>query len=137
MNDSSRYISLFARILLSIVFLLSGVMKFAMFSQMVPLMQTKGFPLPPVSLGIAAAVEVIGALLLITGYRARVGAWVLFVYLIPATLVFHNFWAFQGMEQQAQMVNFLKNLAIMGGLLMIAAFGPGKLSIGNRAAESH
>jgi putative oxidoreductase len=136
MNDSSRYTSLVGRIFLSIVFLLSGVMKITAFSQILPMMQAKGFPLPGVSLGIAAAVELIGAALLITGYQARLSAWVLFVYLIVATFVFHNFWAAQGMEQQTQLINFLKNVAIMGGLLMVAAFGPGRLALGNSASES-
>jgi putative oxidoreductase len=136
MNDSSRYTSLIGRILLSIVFLLSGVMKVTAFSQMLPFMQAKGFPLPGVCLGIAAAIELIGAALLITGYQARLSAWVLLVYLIVATVVFHNFWAAKGMEQQTQLINFLKNLAIMGGLLMVAAFGPGRLALGNRASES-
>lgn len=136
MNDSSRYTSLLGRILLSIVFLLSGVMKITAFSQILPVMQAKGFPLPGVSLGIAAAIELIGAALLITGYQARISAWVLLVYLIIATFVFHNFWAAQGMEQQTQLINFLKNVAIMGGLLMVAAFGPGRLALGNPDSES-
>jgi len=136
MSDSSRYSALLARILLAVLFLYSGVMKIAMFSQILPLMQAKGFPLPGMSLGIAVAVELIGAALLIAGYQARLAAWALFIYLIPTTLVFHNFWAAQGMEHQTQLVNFLKNLAIMGGLLMIAAAGPGALSLGRPAAES-
>ena len=52
----------------------------------------------------------------------------LILFLIPTTLIFHNFWAQSGMEAQNQMAHFLKNIAIMGGLLMLMAFGPGPLS---------
>ncbi|HYT56152.1 MAG TPA: DoxX family protein, partial [Verrucomicrobiae bacterium] len=53
---------------------------------------------------------------------ARWGALLLFLYLIPVTLIFHNFWAYSGIEMQTQLVNFLKNLSIMGGLLLVAAY---------------
>jgi putative oxidoreductase len=58
------------------------------------------------------------------------------LHLIPTTAIFHNFWALQGMEQQDNMINFLKNLAIMGGLLVLAANGPGSYSIDERAVKA-
>lgn len=136
MNDSSRYTMLFARILLSVVFLVSGTLKIFGFSTMVGYAAAVGLPLPAVSLAIAAAIELIGGVMLLTGYKARVAAWVLFAYLIPTTLLFHHFWAIRGPEQLTQMVNFLKNLAIMGGLLVVTSAGPGRLSLGNPATES-
>ena len=60
------------------------------------------------------------------GFKARLGGWALVLYLIPVSHIFHNFWAFTGAEQQMQMINFLKNLAIMGGLLLVALRGAGK-----------
>ena len=73
-----------------------------------------------------------GALMLIVGYRARLAAVVMFLFLIPVTLVFHNFWAVPAAEVQMQTINFLKNLSIMGGMLCIAAFGAGRYSLDRR-----
>jgi putative oxidoreductase len=117
------------------VFLSSGAMKIAAWSMIVGVAASKGLPLPAFSIGVAAAIEIIGALFLMSGFRARLAAFVLFLYLIPTTLIFHNFWAVQGVEHQMQMVNFMKNLAIMGGLLMVASKGPGPISIGKQAAN--
>jgi putative oxidoreductase len=135
MQDISRFGTLSARILLSLVFLSSGAMKIAAWSMIVGVAASKGLPLPAFSIGVAAAIEIIGALFLMSGFRARLAAFVLFLYLIPTTLIFHNFWAVQGVEHQMQMVNFMKNLAIMGGLLMVASKGPGPISIGKQAAN--
>ena len=68
------------------------------------------------------------------GWQTRLAAFLLFVYLIPTTLVFHNFWAFEGAKQQDQMFHFLKNLAIMGGLLEFSAAGAGAWSLDSALA---
>ena len=70
-----------------------------------------------------------GGLALLLGFHTRAAALLLFLYLIPTTLVFHNFWAYPPEQQQLQMIMFLKNLAIMGGLGMLVSFGPGPLSL--------
>ncbi len=69
---------------------------------------------------------------LLLGFKARVGAVLLIIFLIPATLIFHNFWAFEGMERQMQMIMFMKNLAILGGLLLVLGLGPGPISVDQR-----
>jgi putative oxidoreductase len=132
MENKSRYTNLVARILLGIVFLASGSMKIAAWSAVVGMAAAKGLPFPALSISLAAAIEIAGAVMLFLGYRARFAAIALFVFLIPTTLLFHNFWAAHGVEQQMQMVNFLKNLAIMGGLLLVAGQGSGPISIGPR-----
>ncbi len=109
------------RLLLSVIFILSGVQKLMHFSQTASMMAGKGIPLATVALALSIAVEVGGGLLLIIGYKVRYVAMVMALFLVPVTLTFHNFWAFQGAAREMQMVNFLKNLAIMGGLL-VAAF---------------
>jgi len=76
----------------------------------------------------AIVLEIGGSLSLILGFRAKLGAVALLFFLIPATLIFHNFWAFEGAERQGQMINFMKNVAMIGGLLLVLAFGPGRLS---------
>jgi putative oxidoreductase len=83
----------------------------------------------PVFLFLAILVEVLGGLSVILGYKARLGAVVLALYLIPVTLVFHHFWTFEGAAMQNQMQHFMKNLTIIGGLLTLAAAGAGRLSL--------
>ena len=136
MNNSGRFTPLFGRILLGTVFFVSGIFKIAGWSTMVGYAAAKGLPLPAVSMAVATCVELVGALMLWLGYRTRIAAWALFLYLIPTTLLFHNFWAVRGMEQQMQMVNFLKNLAIMGGLLIVANAGPGPIALSHPATQS-
>jgi len=80
-------------------------------------------------LAIATALEVLGAISLILGLKARWGAAALLVFLVPVTLVFHNFWAVPAQEQQMEMVNFMKNLSIAGGLLIVLGRGAGAFSV--------
>jgi putative oxidoreductase len=122
--------SLAGRILISLIFVASGCMKIMGFGMMTGVLHSKGFPAPPVALALTILIEVGVGLLLLVGFQARTAAWILFLFLIPTTLIFHNFWAAApGMEQQNQMAHFLKNLAIMGGLLSFAANGAGSLSV--------
>ena len=119
---------------LSLIFLLSAAGKLANWSGTAQFMASKNMPLAPMFLAGAIAFELLGGLSVLLGYKARLGALALIVFLIPATLIFHNFWAYQGMEQQMQMINFLKNVAIMGGLTLLIAFGSGRLSLDRNAA---
>ena len=132
LDQTAAYAATAGRGLLSVIFLLAGVMKFVNWQQTAEHMAAKGMPLVNVLLPIAAAVEVLGGLSLLLGLRARVGALVLFLFLIPATLIFHNFWAHSGAEQANQMMHFMKNVAIMGGLLMVVGLGSGPLSLDGR-----
>jgi putative oxidoreductase len=124
------------RILLSAIFLLSGANKFMAWEQTTQYMESKGLPAAPVLLPVAAAAEIAGGLSLLLGLWARLGAIGLIAFLVPTTAIFHGFWALEGAEQQAQMIQFLKNLAIMGGLLLVAAFGPGGCSVDRLRAGS-
>jgi putative oxidoreductase len=133
--SSGGTLSLVGRILISLIFVISGFFKVAGFSQMVGFLAAKGVPMPAVALALAAATELIGGLALLAGFKTRIAAWLLFLYLIPATLLFHNFWAMHGMEQQDNMAHFMKNLAIMGGLLLIANYGPSAMSVDARSAK--
>lgn len=128
-DQATYYVPTAGRVLMSVIFLLSGVMKFANWQQYLGTMESKGMPMPAVLLAAAAAVEIAGGLSLLLGCFSRIGALMLFLFLIPTTLVFHNFWAYSGEAQMQQMVNFLKNLTIMGGLLLIVGYGAGPLSI--------
>jgi putative oxidoreductase len=109
------------RILLSVIFLVSGVFKLTAFAGVAAMMASKGIPLAKAALVLTLLIEIGGGLLLLTGFQARIAAIVMALFLVPVTLTFHNFWAYQGAEQQEQMANFMKNLAIVGGLLVVAA----------------
>ena len=135
-NGSNGPLPLIGRILVSVIFIASGLGKLAAFSMMAGMLAAKGFPAPAVALGIAAAVEIFGGLALLLGFHTRVAAWVLFLFLIPTTLAFHNFWALSGMEKMDNQAHFFKNVAIMGGLIFLAAFGAGAYSIDNKRAAA-
>jgi putative oxidoreductase len=132
-NSSSSFTPLAGRILMSVLFLVSGFFKVGAYSQMVGYAASKGVPLAGVAVACAAVLELAGGLAILIGFQTRIAAWLLFLYLIPTTFYFHNFWAMQGMEQQDNMVHLLKNVAIMGGLVILAANGPGPYSIDSRA----
>jgi putative oxidoreductase len=133
-NSSGSVVPLVGRILISQVFILSGIVKVMNFSMMTGYVTAAHLPLPKVSLAIAAAIEILGGLAILTGFHTKVAAWILFLFLIPTTCLFHNFWAMQGMERQDNMGHFQKNLAIMGGLLILATFGAGAFSIDSSGA---
>lgn len=119
----------FGRIFLSAIFLASGVMKLFNWSGTAEHMAQKGMTAVPLFLGLAIAFELVGGLSVLLGFFTRYGAALLVLFLVPATLVFHNFWDETGMAAQSQMQHFMKNLAIMGGLLAVAALGPGRCSL--------
>jgi len=124
------YGSLGGRILLSQIFLVSGVIKLLNWSEVASMMQAHGLLFPTFFLVVVVIIELLGGLSILLGFQARMGALVLFLYLIPVTITFHNFWAAaDAMEQQNQMQHFLKNLALMGGLLLVAGLGPGAISL--------
>jgi putative oxidoreductase len=116
----SKWQLLLGRVLLSVIFILSGLGKLPHFHDVAAMMAGKGIPLASVALVITLLIEIGGGLMLLTGYKARYAALVIAVWLVPVTLVFHNFWAVPAAQQQDQMINFLKNLAIIGGLLVTA-----------------
>jgi len=129
MNSSSNTTALLGRLLISPIFLFSGFSKLAMYSQVVGFAGAKGMPMPEIAIALAAATEIICGLAVLIGLKTRAAAWLLFFYLIPTTLIFHNFWASSGAEHQEQMLNFVKNVTIMGGLLILAANGAGGYSL--------
>ena len=118
-----------SRVLLSLVFLFSAFGKITDWEGATGYMASKGMPAVSFFLAGAILLEVVGGLSVLLGFRARGGAAALLVFLIPVTLIFHNFWAFEGMEQRMQMIGFMKNLAIGGGLLMAMVYGSGAISL--------
>src|ERR1051325_2836407 len=118
-----------SRFLIALIFLLSAVGKLFAFDQTAEMMRSVGFPAAKFFLASAIALELIGGFALLLGVGARYAAGALFVFLIPATLIFHAAFISDPVHGQEQMVNTLKNLAIMGGLLRVVADGAGLFSL--------
>ncbi len=113
----NKYLNPLSRALIAVIFLVSGVGKVLSFEQMVRAAGSAGFPLPSIAIAIAALIEIIGGLALLGGWQVRWTSLTLFVYLIPTTLIFHAAKLSDPAQARMQMVEVLKNLAIMGGLL--------------------
>lgn len=119
-----KYLPLVARSAIALIFLKSGFGKLTNFSGTQQQIADAGLPLSPLVTAFTIAFLLIGSLFLLLGYKARVGAWLLVAFLVPATLVFHN-----PVIDPSQMTQFMKNLAIIGGLLMVTAYGSGPVSL--------
>lgn len=130
MNVLNRYGSLIARILIALIFILSGFGKIAGFDGTVGYIASKGLPLPQLLAIGAILVELGGGILLVLGWKARWAAAALFMFTALAALLFHNFWAVPADQAQIQMIMFMKNISIMGGLLFVVVHGSGQLSLG-------
>ena len=125
------YGPLAGRILLALIFVISGYNKLVGFDGTVGYIASKGLPLPQLAAAAAIAIELVGGVLLVIGWQARWAATAIFLFLIPTTLIFHPFWAVAA-GKQMEMIQFMKNLCIMGGMLYVMAFGAGPLSVDNR-----
>lgn len=91
-------------------------------------MQSKEMPLIPLFLPLAIVMQMLGALAILLGYRARIGAGVLITFILPAATIFHDFWNLEGAERLVEQIMFMKDMGILGGLLFILAFGAGPIS---------
>ncbi len=126
--------SLLGRMMIATIFLMSAVgNKIPKFNDVAAYMAAEGVPAPQVMLAGAIAFLVVGSLSVILGYKTRIGAGLLLVFLLLATYFFHDFWNFEGQEQQVQMISFMKNLSLMGTMLFLMANGGGALSLDARA----
>ena len=134
MDKKTDVTLLAARIGVALIFLLSGVGKMAGWNAAVAHAASQG--VTPILLAFATALELFGAIALIAGWRTRWGGVALIVFLVPVTLVFHAFWAAPAAEVQHQATQFLKNVAMGGGLLAIIAAGPGAFSVDARMART-
>lgn len=125
-------LTVLARVMLSAIFLADVVgNKIPNFAEVAKQMASAGVPAPEFLLVGATIFLIAGSLSVITGYRARIGAALLLVFLVLATYYFHNFWDLSDPKaKEAQTIQFLKNLSMMGAMLFIIANGPGPMSLG-------
>ena len=124
--------NLVGRIFLIMIFLMSAVgNKIPNFRATADYMASEGVPAPSLLLTGAIVFLVAGSLSILVGYKARAGAALLLVFLMLATYWFHDFWTFEDEQRQMQMISFMKNLGLMGAMLIIIARGPGIPSLDN------
>ena len=126
-----KYIPLIGRILFSLIFISSGIM-----GHMVGLTDTaayaasQGVPMPTVLVLVSGIIAVLGGLSVLLGYKAKLGALLLVVFLVPVSFIMHNFWTISDpMTRTIQISLFMKNISLIGGALLIAYFGSGPVSI--------
>jgi putative oxidoreductase len=133
MNPATvNLLALIGRILVALIFVISGFGKIGGFEGVTGYIASKGLPMPAVLAALTIALELGGGLLLVIGYKVRIVAVLFFLWLIPTTLIFHKFWGIDAAQAQNQMNNFMKNVSIMGAMLLITAFGPGAYSVDKR-----
>ena len=120
---------LIGRLALAAVFLVAGIRKIMAIAGTTGYLAKLGFPMPEVLVYVAILFEVGGALLLIVGWKTRIAAWALAIFTVVAMFMAHRFWEVDAAQYANQMNHFLKNLAIIGGMLFVAACGPGSLSV--------
>ena len=121
--------ALVGRILLAVIFIMSGFGKITGYDNTAAMMASKGLPMVGVLLPLTILTELGGGILLAIGYKARWAALALAGFTILAALIFHNFWAVEAAQKMAQQINFMKNVAITGGMLVVFAFGAGRYSL--------
>jgi putative oxidoreductase len=122
------------RFLFVLIFLMSGPFHFS--KQEVAYAVTQGVPLASILVPFSGVMAFAGGLSILLGYRAKLGAWLLVLFLVPVTLMMHNFWAVHDpMMAQVHMAMFMKNLSMLGGALLISQFGAGPFSLDARRAQ--
>ncbi|MCA8246655.1 DoxX family protein [Burkholderia multivorans] len=118
-----------ARVLLMILFVLFGWQKLTGFAGTVAYMASTGSPSPELSAAIAVGVELVGGVLIAIGFYTRPLALVFAVYTLATAFIGHRYWSLQGMDQYLAMINFYKNISIVGAFLLLALTGPGRYSL--------
>ena len=121
--------ALFGRILLAGMFVISGYGKIPGFEGTAGYIASKGLPVPELLAAIAILIELGGGLAILLGWKTRWAALALVVFLIVITPIFHGFWAVPPEGAMEQQINFMKNVSILGGMLVLFAFGPGRYSL--------
>ncbi|MBW5435751.1 DoxX family protein [Bradyrhizobium canariense] len=125
---SLAVVSLIGRVLLSAIYLLSGLSKLAAPAATIGYITSAGLPFAPLGLAIAVGVEILGGTALILGYRTRIVAAILAIFTVATAFGFHS-----NLADQGQFIQFFKNIAMTGGLLQVVAFGAGRFGLDARS----
>jgi putative oxidoreductase len=125
---------LLGRLLFVLIFLMAGPTHFS--KQTIAFATSQGVPFASLAVPFSGVLALAGGLSILLGYRAKVGAWLIVLFLVPVTMMMHKFWTVHDpMMAQMQMVMFMKNVAILGGALLISQFGAGPLSLDARRSR--
>ncbi|MCF7806187.1 MAG: DoxX family protein [Simkaniaceae bacterium] len=130
-----KYILLIGRILFSSVFIIKGIDHFT--PAAITYASSMNVPIPGFLVPLAGVIAVLGGLSILLGFKARIGAWLIIIFLIPTTFMMHQYWSFKDLYHA--MMNqycFIKNLSLMGAALMIAYFGSGPFSLSHNSHRS-
>jgi putative oxidoreductase len=123
-----KYAVILGRVFYSAIFIMAVPNHFS--NVTIAYAASHGVPLAKIAVPLSGVLALLGGLSILLGYRARIGAWLLFLFLVPVTIMMHNFWAVADpMMAMTQRIMFMKNLSMMGAALLISHFGSGPLSI--------
>ena len=129
--DASPYVVLGGRALFSLIFIMASLGHFS--RETIGFAASQGVPLANVAVPLSGIIALAGGLSVLLGYRAKLGAWLLVLFLVPVTLALHQFWAVHDpMMAQMQQVMFMKNLSMLGAALFLSQTGAGPLSLDAR-----
>lgn len=129
MNVQKDWAALLGRILLAGMFVISGYGKIPGFEGTASYIADKGLPMPQVLAALAILIELGGGLAILLGWKTRWAALAVVVFLIVITPIFHAYWASPPDQMMGEQINFLKNVSILGGMLLLLGFGPGHYSL--------
>jgi putative oxidoreductase len=122
------------RFFFALIFLLAGANHFS--KQTIGYAASQGVPLASIAVPLSGALAIAGGLSILLGYRAKLGAWLIVLFLVPVTLMMHKFWTVTDpMMAQIQMILFMKNVSMLGGALLITQFGAGPFSLDARRSR--
>jgi putative oxidoreductase len=125
---------LLGRLLFVLIFLMAAPNHFS--KQTILFAASQGVPFASLAVPLSGVLALTGGLSILLGYRAKVGAWLIVLFLVPVTMMMHKFWTVHDpMMAQMQMIMFMKNVAIIGGALLISQFGAGPLSLDARRSR--
>jgi putative oxidoreductase len=122
------------RFFFALIFLMAGANHFS--SQTIAFSASQGVPLASIAVPLSGVLSIAGGLSILLGYRAKLGAWLIVLFLVPVTVMMHKFWLVQDpMMAQIQMILFMKNVAMLGGALLISQLGAGPFSLDARRSR--
>src|SRR3981189_2531205 len=122
------------RFFFALIFLMAGANHFS--KQSIGYAATAGVPLASIAVPLSGVLAIVGGLSILLGYRAKLGGWIIVLFLVPVTWMMHKFWLVQDpMMAQIQMILFMKNVSMLGGALLISQFGAGPFSLDARRSR--
>jgi putative oxidoreductase len=136
-TEALAWIAPLGRVLFALIFIMSAMGHFS--GKLVPYAAAAGVPMAQIAVPVAGMLALLGGISVLLGWQTRIGALMLVLFLVPVTLFMHRFWGLPDAQMaQMQQVNFLKNLALLGGALLLFYFGPGPMSLDHpRARPGH